>query len=296
MKKRIRLFVMFLMMFLTSIQLNSQTINLISENGYCFASPDVASLTGNDGGSPQRNIYEGIMNGIGFPYRIIWDNADSRWEVQVDEDANGVFGILTYSNTFASWPNPPRLGTGTWSDLFGCGGFIQFDGSGTQTSLPVELILFEANISEKSLLLNWQTESEINNEKFEIEESRDGRAVKKIGEVTGGGTTLEQQEYLFEVHDPRNGTSYYRLKQIDFDGQSEYSNVISVNFKSGNAEVGEFYPNPSKSGLVNLDYFALNDDEITVSVFDITRKLVLNQILPISNGNNNLSFNFWNSI
>lgn len=141
-------------------------------------------------------------------------------------------------------------------------------------------------------MLYWKTASELNNEKFEIEESRDGREFQTIGEVEGNRTTSDQQEYSFEVENPRNGISYYRLKQIDFDGQFEYSEVISVNFKEENEDVGEFYPNPSKSGMVNLNYFTQNDDEITVSVFDMTGKLVVNQIQSIARGGNNLSFDF----
>ena len=157
-------------------------------------------------------------------------------------------------------------------------------------ALPVELITFEGYYREGRNILEWSTASELNNEKFEIEESQDGREFQKVGEVKG--TTFEQQAYSFEIENPRNGISYYRLKQIDFDGQFEFSEVIIVNVKGENGEVGEFYPNPSKLGLVNLDYVAQNDYEITVSVFDMTGKLVINQIQSISKGNNNLSFDF----
>ena len=162
----------------------------------------------------------------------------------------------------------------------------------TSVLLPVELLFFDATLDANTVLLNWQTASELNNEKFEVEQSRDGRDFQKIGEIEGKGTTLEQQDYSYEVKNPRNGISYYRLKQIDFDGQFEYSKVISVNFKGENGDVGEFYPNPSKSGLVNIYYTSQTDDEIAVSVFDVTGKLVVNQIQQVSNGDNNLSFDF----
>lgn len=158
--------------------------------------------------------------------------------------------------------------------------------------LPVELIDFSVRLKDNDLMLNWATASETNNEKFEIEESKDGREFQKIGEVEGKGTTLEQQDYSFEVGNPKNGISYYRLKQIDFDGQFEYSEIISIDIKGENRTVGEFYPNPSKSGMVNLDYTSQNDDKILVSVLDVTGKLVVNQIQQVSNGDNNLSFDF----
>lgn len=158
--------------------------------------------------------------------------------------------------------------------------------------LPVELIKFSAAVIDKSVLLKWQTASEIDNEGFEIEESSDGRKFKKVGAVKGQGTSLIQQDYSFQVSSPVNGVSYYRLKQIDFDGHFEYSKVVSVNLKGENKELGEFYPNPSQSGLVNLDYFAENDEEIMVSVFDMAGKLVFKQTRVKLSGNNNLNFDF----
>ena len=162
----------------------------------------------------------------------------------------------------------------------------------SETILPVELITFTGNQVNNTILMKWKTASELNNKKFEIEESQDGQRFLKIGEMQGNGNTSTQQDYSFEVKKTRTGVSYYRLKQIDFDGQFEYSKVISVNFKGENRNIGEIYPTPSKSGLVNLDYFSQNHDEIRVSLFDLTGKLVVNQILLISRGNNNLSFDF----
>ncbi len=160
------------------------------------------------------------------------------------------------------------------------------------SSLPVELVSFSA-IQEKDLLnLKWTTASELNNEKFQIEVSQDGQKFEKIGEQKGKGTTSELQNYSFTLENPHRGVSYYRLKQIDFDGQFEYSKVISIDFKEANDKVGKFYPNPSKSGLISLDYFAQSEEDILISVFDITGKLVINQIRQIATGNNSLSFNF----
>lgn len=158
--------------------------------------------------------------------------------------------------------------------------------------LPIELLSFHAKISNKTVALSWSTGSEHKNEKFEIEQSGDGREFQKIGEVKGHGTTTQQQEYAFTDKSPLNGISYYRLKQIDFDGRFDYSDVISINFRAENGRVGEFYPNPSKSGSVNLDFFTQRGGEITISVFDMTGKLVINQIKRTANGNNDLSFDF----
>ena len=262
------------------LQIQSQTIQL--DDGACFGTaPTLTPTTPINGKNAYHNTTAAII--------VYWDNIDNRWEVSTIPPNS----FVPWYNTTASAPNPPQLGFGTWVNTgVGCNDLTQFNGTGTQTTLPVELIRFEGKISAKNILLNWQTASEINNEKFEIEESQNGREFYKIGKVVGNGTTLELQNYSFEVEHPRKGISYYRLKQIDFDGQFEYSKVISVNFRGDNGEVGEFYPNPSKSGLVNLDYLVQNDDEITVSVFDMTGKLMVNQIQSTARGNNNLRFDF----
>ncbi len=245
------------------------------------------SGTTNDGGII-RNTYTSTSvscSAGSCSYTIIWSITNQRWELLL----NG--SNLLHHNSTASVPNPPSLTLGTWQNGSGCSGITTLSGD-VQSVLPVDLVLFESKMIDKQIALQWITATELNNEKFEVEESREGREFQKIGEVKGKGATHEQQDYSFEVKNPRNGISYYRLKQIDFDGQFEYSKVIRVNFKGENGNVGEFYPNPSKSGTVNLDYTSENDDEILVSVFDVTGKLIVNQIQQFSNGDNNLSFDF----
>lgn len=154
--------------------------------------------------------------------------------------------------------------------------------------LPVELVSFEGRINN-GLELYWQTVSELNNEKFEIQESADGIIFEKIGTVKGKGTTLQQQQYSFAVENPKAGLRYYRLKQIDYDGQFEYSKIISLDFDGQDDLIGKIYPNPSKPGLVNLDYSTQKNEVVTVSVFDRTGRLVLNTIQSISKGDGQLT-------
>ncbi|MBK7958341.1 MAG: hypothetical protein IPK03_09595 [Bacteroidetes bacterium] len=81
--------------------------------------------------------------------------------------------------------------------------------------------------------LNWITSSEKNNEKFDIERSANGIDYAKIGEVKGSGNSIIQRKYRFDdlklddapIH-------YYRLKQVDFDGQFEYSKIIAISQKT----------------------------------------------------------------
>jgi agmatine/peptidylarginine deiminase len=108
-------------------------------------------------------------------------------------------------------------------------GFYHFE---FDEPVPVELSSFSASTVGNDVELNWVTASEINNSGFEIERhterSRSMTSWEKIGFVSGKGTTTEQQFYSFEDGNLLSGKYSYRLKQIDFDGSFEYSNIVEV--------------------------------------------------------------------
>ncbi|MBC6994105.1 T9SS type A sorting domain-containing protein [Neolewinella lacunae] len=262
------------------------------------------SGTTNDGGVI-RNTYESLPGdftqscpaGV-CELRIIWDVTQDRWEIQLDNDgplnAPDYTTAELYFNLSASAPNPPSLSLGTWNNAGFCADPVAILTGDVQSSvgLPVEMVYFKAVQNANKTTLLWQTATEQNNEKFEVEASTDGLAFQKIGEVAGGGTANEPQNYAFLVDVPTRGMAYYRLKQIDFDGQFVHSEVVSVNTSGGNEAVGAFYPNPSKSGVVQLIYHAQEAAKISVSVFDVSGKRLRQQRQVLSPGNNTLGFDF----
>ncbi|MFK8007862.1 MAG: T9SS type A sorting domain-containing protein [Saprospiraceae bacterium] len=98
-------------------------------------------------------------------------------------------------------------------------------------ALPVELTSFDAKKSDEEVILNWNTASEINNDYFEIEHSNDGTDFTRIGNMEGKGQSNLSNDYRFIDAQPNNGLNYYRLKQVDFDGKYEYSDIVFVDFK-----------------------------------------------------------------
>ncbi len=158
--------------------------------------------------------------------------------------------------------------------------------------LPVELISFKAEKREDEVMLNWTTASETNNEKFEIEHSTNDKPFEKIGEIKGNETTLQTSQYSFQHRNPSVGLNYYRLKQIDFDGKFEYSNVVSVQVESKKKSVGDFYPTPTEDGIVFLDFTSNAKSDLTISIFDATGKNILDQKVDIVKGENKLNFDF----
>ena len=116
------------------------------------------------------------------------------------------------------------------------------------TPLPVEFLSFSATELNGVAILDWATGSETNNDLFEIERSEYGMVYQKIGEVNGAGTTTDRQDYAFTDFQPFWGTSYYRIRQIDFDGQYDYSKVASIRILKEAPSINA-YPNPIQSDI-----------------------------------------------
>ena len=111
--------------------------------------------------------------------------------------------------------------------------------------VPVELISLTSSIKEYTVTLEWTTATETNNRGFEIERSDDNITFVRIGFVPGFGTTTEVKNYSYSDQAAKTGTYYYRLKQIDFDGTSKYSEVVKVNIiVPGKYCLQQNFPNP----------------------------------------------------
>jgi len=116
--------------------------------------------------------------------------------------------------------------------------------------LPVELFSFSAECVDNDVLLSWTTASETNNKGFEVERSIKNSKLKiknfePIGFVNGKGTSTELNYYSFKDENLSPGKYLYRLKQIDFDGDFEYSNEIEVEIGLPDKfELYQNYPNP----------------------------------------------------
>jgi len=103
-------------------------------------------------------------------------------------------------------------------------------------AVPVELISFTASALNNQVSLEWSTASELNNHYFEIEKSLDGKEFTTIGRVEGNGNSRSIIDYNFIDYN-LSKTSYYRLKQVDFDGQFEYSDIVAIKNIEHNLEL-----------------------------------------------------------
>ncbi|WP_082780263.1 T9SS type A sorting domain-containing protein [Rufibacter sp. DG15C] len=148
--------------------------------------------------------------------------------------------------------------------------------------LPVELVNFAGIARTESVDLNWSTATEINNEKFEIERSVNGKDFVKIGTVKGAGNSNVLRQYRYIDSQPLSGISYYRLKQVDIDQAYEYSKVIAVKGVQSNSNLeADLFPNPvtEKHILVRLKNHGQNNTPVTFVITDLTGKTVMTKAL-----------------
>ncbi len=153
------------------------------------------------------------------------------------------------------------------------GNFYYFENITPVSTLPVELLSFSAEPTQaETVALLWKTATEIANDGFEILHSTDAENWRSIGFVKGNGNTNEANTYDFMHKNPASKLNYYKLKQIDFDGQYEYSDIVRVNIKSGlmNTEIIAVYPNPLEDEL-NIDF----EGEINIEVVNITGEVLI---------------------
>jgi hypothetical protein len=155
------------------------------------------------------------------------------------------------------------------------------------SSLPIELLSFTGNQQNESILTNWKTASEENNDFFTLEHSLDGYEFEFLTEVDGKGNSTITNDYRFVHLDPTVGTNYYRLSQTDFDGTSKIEDIIAVDYKSDKV-VATVVPNPIRQNEINLNYISLQNSDLEVEVIDLTGKMLIQTTVSVSEGENNI--------
>lgn len=150
--------------------------------------------------------------------------------------------------------------------------------------LPVELISFYAKPQNCEVQLSWQTAIEINNAYFEVQRSRDGHTFETIGKLTGAGNSEMIQSYEFMDKKPMEN-SYYRLKQVDTDGQFEYSSIEIARINDCQIGTINVYPNPVANHLT-VEATMKQADKGQISIYNYAGKEILNFAADLENGVN----------
>ena len=205
-------------------------------------------------------------------------------------DSNG--NQLNYFSTITGLRGCFQLGNGNYMVTNGTGVYVLDQNTGALVStpiagvsgrslreydlsiVPVELTSFVANVVDRSVVLNWITATEVNNQGFEIQRSEYEASFSNIGFVPGFGTTTEPKSYSYTDQSVTSGTYYYRLKQIDYDGSFTYSDVAEVEVSIPTEfSLEQNYPNPFNP-TTSIQFSLPVDAQVKINIYNLVGEKV----------------------
>jgi len=179
----------------------------------------------------------------------------------------------------------------TWWNGYELGVLNAFDFT-IGVDMPVEFLEVKVISDNDHVNVNWSTASETNNDYFTIERSTDGMDFKPLSIVKGAGNSNTILNYNYADNNPIEGINYYRIKQTDFDGKFDYSEIKSMNYISEAFDIKAF-PNPvNKDGNLNIVLLIEKKENYTASIYSITNQKIVefstnkSIIIPLNNSLN----------
>ena len=220
--------------------------------------PSVYTTTNTDGDMTPDYLED--ADGDGIPNYLDFGNP-----FYLDTDGDGIIDFYDPDQGGTSYTAPDNDGDGTPNII-----------DGSDVALPLDFIRFVGDFEDDEVILTWVTDNEIDNDRFEIERSFDGRSFEVIGTETPLNNLNVENTYEFVDRQPQFGANYYRIRQVDFDGQSTTTEIIVV---FADAERFEFtiFPNPVQDKLKIKANFST--PEMLVNIVNLSGKTVYQQIL-----------------
>ena len=150
----------------------------------------------------------------------------------------------------SSWEVPTVTSTTFGSNMLTVvgytGTFSPFAISEGSNPLPIELMAFNANCTENATTINWQTASEHNSAFFDVEKSRDGINWSIVETIAAAGNSTTTIDYSIVDAEKTTGVVYYRLNQVDLNGESKIYGPVSANCNDSEDFIAFVYPNPTQ--------------------------------------------------
>ncbi|MCW3071690.1 MAG: hypothetical protein JWO44_1580 [Bacteroidetes bacterium] len=186
-----------------------------------------------------------------------YNNAGNKWNDHGTGTVTGSTSIGTINTSIT-----PVFVTGTAMPF-------TFVGPTIVNPLPIELLSFTGVAGTDGNLLSWSTATETNNDYFELERGSDASTFVSIGTIDGHGNSSSVLNYDFPDHHPMPGINYYRLKQVDFNGDYTYSNAIAIDTEEDSFVLA--YPNPSSSQQVSV---GVSENISEISIYNMMGEVV----------------------
>ncbi len=175
----------------------------------------------------------------------------------------------------------------------GLSSFSKFGVAGnSDTQLPIELLDLQANgVDNEYIAVTWTTATELNNKGFEVHRRTEDSEFEKIGWVDGNGTIQDKQHYSFDDYNvEHNKVYYYRLKQIDFNGNFDKTKVVTAMIEDGNVfTISDFIPNPSTENskiMVNTS----EEKDLQIRLYNTLGQVISDRKLTVQPGSNAINF------
>jgi hypothetical protein len=152
--------------------------------------------------------------------------------------------------------------------------------------LPVELVSFVATCESNVVNINWSTQTEINNDYFVVEKSYDEVNFFELTTLQGAGNSSVTNYYNAIDNEPASGVSYYRLKQVDFNGDVEFHQLVSTSCDSEGFVVNQL---TLKNNALDFNISSVLDEDLTIYFYDYRGRIIANKVEQIQSGNNFIS-------
>lgn len=147
--------------------------------------------------------------------------------------------------------------------------------------LPIELLSFNAIRNGDNVDVFWTTVSELNNDYFTVERSKDGVNFDKLVTTDGAGNSNSLINYIETDFTPFEGISYYRLKQTDFSGANSYSQIVAVNYIIADDNIS-IYPNPTEGEKFMINIKSFESKEVLVVLRDNSGKEYFSKLMVVA--------------
>lgn len=269
----------------SNLQKGSYQFRWTISNGACAASTSNilvtladASAAGNNQSLPTTATSTTMQGNDPTPGTGLWSQVSGPSAV-ITAPANPV--------TTVSGLSSGKTYTFKWTITNGCSTSSQMTMSVAST-LPVHFVSFTGEKQKEGVLLKWRTATEKENDFFLVERSANGNVFEAIGKVAGAGTSTAENAYSFlDKGYSGQDVVYYRLKQVDKNGQATYSTVVKIN-ANGMVQQGlSVWPNPYKDG-VHITASFESGGKATLRLYDHLGRLVKQQEQTVPSGENTL--------